>query len=42
MGFLTSLFAESNYIYWIEILTIAAIIVLLCYVLFVLNIFRKR
>jgi hypothetical protein len=41
MAFLGNLFSESNFIYWVELLSIGAMLLLLGYVLYVLNVFKK-
>lgn len=41
MGFLSALFSEGSLIYWIEVLTILAVLTVLGYLLFIMNVFKK-
>ncbi len=38
---LLKIFSADYYVYWVELLTIAAILVLLFYVFYALNLFKK-
>ena len=41
MGFITRLFSEEFYINWVEMLTIAAILLLVGYIFYSLNLFKR-
>lgn len=41
MSFLTSFFTIDNYIYAAEVVTVLAILLLLGYIFFILNVFKK-
>ena len=41
MGIFTKIFSPDNYIIWVEVLTIAAILLVLGYFFFVLKVFKK-
>lgn len=41
MNFLGNIFSDNFFIYWVEIVTILAMLTLLGYVLYILNVFKK-